>query len=96
MDNGKKELVRLLLISAGKLAAVRGPIWSSYDSGADLAGFVLGCRSKIAQGAIESDQARELWAIFAPTCDWDDVVGDSRLGDAIFTLLDKLSGPGTK
>jgi hypothetical protein len=93
MGNDEEELVRLLLIASVRLAEIRGPIWSSYPSGTALAGFTLYRRSQIARGTIESDQARELWGIFAPTSDWDDVVGDARLGDAIFTLLDKLYGP---
>jgi hypothetical protein len=96
MGSDEAELARLLLIAAEKLAAVQGPIWSSYNSGADLASFVRDCRDKITQGAIEPDQARELWGIFAPTCDWDDVVGKVQLGDSIFKLLNKLYGPKTE
>jgi hypothetical protein len=86
----RKKLCRLLTVAAKKLAAVRGPIWSSYHSGADIAKFLLECRDAINQGTITLDQKNELWGIFLPTSDWDDVVGDARLGTEIDILLDKL------
>jgi hypothetical protein len=86
----RKELRRLLVTAAEKLAAVQGPIWSSYDSGRDIANFVLECRNAVEQRTITLAQKKELWGIFAPTCDWDDVVGDVNLGHAVFDLLDNL------
>jgi hypothetical protein len=86
----RKQLCRLLTVAAEKLAAVQGPIWSSYDSGADIAKFVLECRDAIEQRTITLPQKEELWGIFAPTCDWDDVVGDVQLGNAVFELLERL------
>lgn len=32
----------------------------------------------------------ELWIWFAPTCAWDDFVGDIELGELIWNKLDKL------
>ena len=32
----------------------------------------------------------DLWIWFAPTCQWDDFVGDVNLGEKIFRQLDKL------
>lgn len=32
----------------------------------------------------------ELWLWFAPTCQWDDFVGDVELGNRIFKRLNKL------
>jgi hypothetical protein len=86
----RKKLCRLLTIAAKKLEAVRGPIWSSYHSGADIAKFVLECRDAINGGTITLDQKKELRGVFLPTCDWDDVVGDAYLGTEIEILLDKL------
>jgi len=31
-----------------------------------------------------------LWVWFAPTCQWDDFVGDVDLGEKIFQKLDKI------
>lgn len=33
----------------------------------------------------------ELWLWFAPTCAWDDFVGDVSLGSTIFDKLDKIN-----
>jgi hypothetical protein len=86
----RKKLCSLLVIAAEKLAAVQGPIWSSYDSGRDIANFVLECRNAIEQGTITVAQKKELWGIFPPTSDWDDVVGDVILGETVFQLLKHL------
>jgi hypothetical protein len=89
-------LVRLLEGAAKQLAAVEGPIWSSYESGADIAKFVRECAAAIEQEAITLSQKRELWGIFAPTCDWDDVVGDCNTGNRVFALVDTLYGHEVK
>jgi hypothetical protein len=86
----RKKLCCLLVTAAEKLAAVQGPIWSAYDSGRDIADFVLECRTAIEQETITLAQKKELWRIFAPTCDWDDVVGDVNQGNAVFELLENL------
>ena len=85
-----ENLCRLLVAAAEKLAAVQGPIWSSYESGVDIADFVVECQIAIEHGGMTLNQKRELWGIFAPTCDWDDVVGEVDLGNEVFSLLDKL------
>jgi hypothetical protein len=85
-------LSRLLRLAADKLSAVHGPIWSSYESGPELASFVLACAAAVERGHIQPAQRRELWMVFAPTCDWDDVVGDAELGNAVFELLDQRYG----
>jgi hypothetical protein len=91
-ETDTQRLCRLLGTAARKLVGIRGSIWSSYDSGPHIAKFVLECKDGIEQGTIGLAEKRELWGIFAPTCDWDDVVGDADLGDRIFSLLDKLYG----
>src|SRR5438445_2326876 len=84
----RKKLCRLLVTAAEKLAAVQWPIWSSYDSGRDIANFVLECSNAIEQGTVALTQKKELWGIFAPTCDWDDVGGEVKLGNTVFELLE--------
>lgn len=92
----KTELISLLDVAAGKLAAVTGPIWSSYDSGQEIAAFVLECKEAIDRSTITLAQKRELWGIFAPTCDWDDVVGDCELGNSVFSIIDAIYGTEVK
>ncbi len=91
-DNSEGTLLLLLTVAANKLAAVQGPIWSSYDSGAEIAEFVIECKRAIEGGTITLTQKRELWGIFAPTCDWDDVVGDCDIGNRLFSVIDALYG----
>jgi hypothetical protein len=89
--------LRHLLVAAGRrFAAVRGPIWSSYETGSEIAQFVFQCKNDIEHGTLELFQKQELWGIFAPTRDWDDVVGDVELGNEIFALLEKLYGHEVK
>ena len=90
MGTSLESLLPLRTVAAEKLAAVQGPIWSSYDSGEEIAEFVLECKAAIERGTITLAQKRELWGIFAPTCDWDDVVGDCDIGDQVFSLIDTL------
>src|SRR5579864_8172461 len=88
--NDRERLCELLVTAIFKFYAVPGPIWSSYVSGWDIGNFVNECRNAILDGNISSAQKRELWKKFAPTCDWDDVIGDVQLGNEIFQVLDKL------
>lgn len=87
-----RTLLPLLAKAAKKLAAVKGPVWSSYNSGAEIAAFVLECKAAIERVTITLAQKQELWGIFAPTCDWDDVVGDCEIGNRVFVLVDTLYG----
>lgn len=68
-------------------------IWSSYASGPAIADFIASARLRIEAGTVDETTGRELWGIFAPTCDWDDIIGDVALGEAIFEIVDALYGP---
>ena len=93
----KRMLCSLLKRAESKLRALgTGPIWSSFDSGVALADFVLKARSGIKNNAISPADKSQLWYIFAPTCDWDDTVGDVDLGNSIFALLNGLYGEVVK
>jgi hypothetical protein len=83
------KLRRLLGTTARRLAAVRGPICSDYDTGREMAQFVLECRRRIEHGMLDVIQLQELWRIFAPAGDWDKVVGDAELGNEVFALLNQ-------
>jgi len=80
-----KEAVRLLdALGDAPIASTR------YDSGPDIAQFIKPRIDEIEAGTISNDNKKELWIIFAPTCSWDDSVGDVNLGNAIFGLLEEL------
>ena len=64
------------------------PIWSSYRDGVAIADFIDRAVEEIQAGTITQSTANELWGIFAPTCDWDDCVGDSTLGQKIFEVIE--------
>jgi hypothetical protein len=38
----------------------------------------------------------DLWIWFAPTCQWDNFVGDINLGERIFQRLDKVKNKARK
>lgn len=38
----------------------------------------------------------DLWIWFAPTCQWDDFVGNVELGENIFQKLDKLKNKASR
>ncbi len=87
----KTKLYKLLELAENKFRELgEQPIWSSYDSGITLADFVAQRKKEIEDGVITLENKKELLCIFAPTCDWDDTVGDVGLGNRIFTLLEKL------
>jgi hypothetical protein len=56
----------------------------------DLGTFCLNASEKLAHGTLSSEEKKKLYFIFAPTCEWDDSVGDVDLGNAIFELLTDL------
>jgi hypothetical protein len=80
-------LRQLLAAAVRRLAAVRGPINSDYETGAEMAQFVLECKKRIEHGSLDTAQLQELWRIFALAGDWDNVVGDVELGNEVFVLL---------
>lgn len=62
---------------------------------AELRQLVSDSRSAIEAGRLSRPSAADLWRAFAPTCDWDDVVGDTELGHEVFELIELLYGPPT-
>jgi|GEM_PF-1888078 len=72
-----------------------GPIWPDYDSAPALAEFIRSLICKIEDGSISREEKKTLWNIFAPTCDWDDIVADVQLGECVFDLVERVF-PETK
>lgn len=81
------KLRRLLATAARKLAGIRGPIRSDYETGVEMAQFIVECQHRIEHGALDLVQLQELWRIFTPGGDWDNVVGDVELGNEVFVFL---------
>jgi hypothetical protein len=54
----------------------------------ELGVFCLNASEKLAHGTLSSEEKKKLYFIFAPTCEWDDSVGDVELGNKIFEILD--------
>lgn len=90
----ESDLLVLLAQAEDKFRQVGNkPIWSSYASGPEIANLISSACSQIEAGHIDNETSKKLWTIFAPTCDWDDVIGDVVLGNAIFEILDSLYRP---
>lgn len=91
------ELSRSLELAESRLRAIgetRISADSRYESATELANFIQATRERIAAGSrIRWRTRRELWLIFAPTCDWDDLVGDAELGTRVFESIDALWNP---
>lgn len=91
ISENEEKLCELLGVAATRFEALGNrPIWSSYDSGINLAQFVRDRIVEIREDNISLDNKKELWSIFAPTSDWDDTVGDLQLGEEIFQVLKRL------
>ncbi|HUH04644.1 MAG TPA: hypothetical protein VML75_21760 [Kofleriaceae bacterium] len=76
-----------------ELCQLLGVAEARFRSLGDEPTLIRRARTKLATGKISARRRRELWGIFAPTADWDDVIGDVDLGNEIFTLIDLLWSP---
>ena len=79
-----KDLIELLHQASDRVSAIKGPILSSYRDGESIAIFIRKICHQIELESIVIEDIKELWGIFSPTCDWDDVVGDVKMGNEIF------------
>lgn len=90
-----KQLLNALQQAEAKFRALGdAPIYSSYSSGPAIAKVLRASAQQLEIGHVDLATQRELWLIFAPTCDWDDVIGDVDLGNKIFALINILFGDG--
>lgn len=97
LDDRDRELVLLLRRAEAALRNLDpASIGSSYESGPAMADFIAAACVELESQTVTETTSSELWGIFAPTCDWDDTVGDVDLGNAIFEILDGLYGPRTQ
>jgi hypothetical protein len=90
----RKEIEKLipLLNEAAKCFYELGhvDIWDTNYYADELGIFCKEVSDKILNGTISLKEKAKLWGIFAPTCAWDDSVGNVELGNEIFDLLEKL------
>ena len=87
-------LCSLLREAEGRLRAMGSKsIWSTLGSGLAMPDWIAWVTSALDKGeALTPEQASELWGIFAPTGDWDDLGGDVELGNRIFAIVNRLFG----
>lgn len=86
------KLIELLLMAVAEMRRYGdAPIWSRYDSCEGLANFLETSSKRLAEG--DDRNLKELWSIFAPTCDWDDAGGSQDLANEIFPILDSMKRP---
>ena len=91
MDKEVEKLIPLLNEASKRFLELgHVDIWDTDYYADDLEMFCKEVSDKILNGTISLDEKRKLWGIFAPTCGWDDSVGDVKLGNKIFELIDKL------
>lgn len=62
-------------------------VFTRFNDATAFADYLSVCADVSECGNLKDSQRNELIEIFAPTCDWDDVLGDTALGQAIFDAL---------
>jgi len=86
-----EKLIPLLVKASERFKALgHVDIWDSDHYADELGIFCLNASEKLAHGTLSSEEKKKLYFIFAPTCEWDDSVGDVELGNAIFEILTVL------
>ena len=93
IESAKKELIPLLVNASDCFYALgHVDIWDSDYYADELGAFCRKVSKELIAGDISDKDKRKLWLIFAPTCEWDDSVGDVHLGNAIFEFVNSLYG----
>jgi len=86
-----EQLIPLLRKAAMKFNALgHSDIWNSDDYTDELGKLCQNAADNLKTGTLTDSEAKRLYFVFAPTCEWDDSVGDVDLGNAIFGLMDIL------
>ena len=57
---------------------------------AELAVLLAAAQSEVRKGVLSEHLAMELWRVFAPTCDWDDMRGSQDIADGICSIVEQL------
>lgn len=93
MNNTEGERLFKLLDQAQQLSGEYTGGYSYYFSSAqEFHATLTQCIQKLKEG--DDTQLKEMHIWFAPTCDWDDLVGMDGvgLGNEIYELLTKMKG----
>lgn len=83
-----KSLIKYLKKAESKLSNYTGGYSGEILSAEEFHSKLVQSISKLEKG--DDSVLDELWLWFAPTCAWDDFVGDIELGELIWNKLDKL------
>ena len=83
-----KWLVRDLKKAQRILSKYSGGYSGEHASAEDFLRDLIDRTTKIESGDLSVID--ELWGWFAPTCQWDDFVGDIELGERIFQKLNRI------
>lgn len=87
----KDQLIPLLQRAASRFLALgHSDIFGCDDYTDKLGIFCQEAASKMMVGELSDEDATRLYFVFAPTCAWDDSVGDVDLGNSIFRIVDIL------
>lgn len=88
-----EQLIPLLRQAAKKFVALgHSDIWDSDDYTDDLGRRCDEAATKLVAGRLTDEEAKRRYFVFAPTCEWDDSVGDVDWGNAVFSLLGQRYG----
>jgi hypothetical protein len=86
------QLVSLLRAAATEmLAAGEAPYLGEHDTSAGLGQFIASKTDALSSG--DESAARDLWHVFAPTCDWDDAGGSRDVANEVFERLSRVYRP---
>lgn len=81
-------LIGLLEKAASLVSEYRGAYSGGHLSAEDFHRDLLASIGKLKNGRIVV--LEDLWIWFAPTCQWDDLVGDVNLGNEVFNQIEKV------
>jgi hypothetical protein len=91
MTKEEQELEPLLRQAAERFLAIgHQDIWNSDDYTDELGVLCKRVADGLMKSGVSDDDKRKIYFVFAPTCEWDDSIGDVDLGNRIFGLLDEL------
>ena len=91
-SNKTKESKEHLIDALGFLNTNKvDPVWT-HLSHEEMKSLVSEAISKLEGECLDKELSDKIWKLFAPTCDWDDIGGNSKLGNSIFSSVNKLYG----
>lgn len=83
-----ESLITLLQAASNKTAKLTGGYSGNHLSVEEFHAYLMKSINQLRQK--DFSVLDNLWGWFAPTCQWDDFVGDVEMGDSIFRQIDKI------